>query len=49
MMKFGEKLGKLIDLQRKLESESMESKIVEFGSRFTEKSTSKVDRNFRMR
>ena len=45
-MKCGEKLGKFIDLERKLEGESMEIKILEFGSRFVEKSTSEVDRNF---
>ena len=46
MMKCDEKSGKLIDLERRLKGESTESKIVEFGSRFAEKSTSEVDRNF---
>ena len=44
-MKCGEKLGKIIDLERGLEGESTESKIEEFGSRFAEKSMSEVDKN----
>ena len=45
-MKHGEKLGKSIDLERRLDGESIESKIIEFGSRFIEKSTSTLDKNF---
>ena len=45
-MNYGEKLGKLIDLERRLEAESIESKIAKFKSRFMKKSTSEVDRNF---
>ena len=44
-IKCGNKLGKLIDLERRLEVESTKTKIAEFGSRFTKKSTSEVDRN----
>ena len=43
---FGEKLRKLIGLKRRLENESTKSKILKFGSRFVEKSTNEVDRNF---
>ena len=46
MMKYDDKLGKLIFLGRRLEDESMESKIMKFGSRFAEKSSSEWDRNF---
>ena len=46
MRKSGEKLGKLIGLERRLDGESAELKIVEFGSRFEKKLTSEVDRNF---
>ena len=46
MMKSGEELGKFVDLERRVDGKSMESKIVEFGSRFVEKSMSEVDRNF---
>ena len=46
MKKSDEKLEKFIDLERRLEGESMELKITEFGSRFAEKSTSEVDINF---
>ena len=45
-MKSAEKLEKFIDLERRLDGESTESKITEFGSRFAEKSTSEVDSNF---
>ena len=48
-IKCDNKLGKLIDLERRFEVESKKIKITEFGSRFTEKSTSEVDRNFRTR
>ena len=34
MMNCGEKLGKLIFLERTFQDESMESKIMKFGSRF---------------
>ena len=40
MMKCGEKLLKLLFLERRLEEESMKLKIMEFGSRFAEKSSS---------
>ena len=40
-MNYGEKLGKLIFFERGFENESTESKIIEFGSRFAEKSSSK--------
>ena len=46
MMNHCEKLGKLIFLERRLEVESTESKITEFGSRFEEKSLSEWERNF---
>ena len=46
MIKCAKKLGKLIYLERGLEGKSTESKIIEFGSRFAEKSSSEVDRNF---
>ena len=46
MMKCGEKLGILIDLERELKDESMESNITRFGSRFLEKSKSELGRNF---
>ena len=36
-MKCGEKLGKFIFLERRLEGKSTESKITKFGSRFVEK------------
>ena len=36
----------LIDLERELEDESTESKTIQFGSRFAEKSESELDRNF---
>ena len=48
-MNLGEKLGKLTDLESELKDESMESKITRFGSRFTEKSMSELERNFRTR
>ena len=41
-MKWDEILGILIDLDRELVGESIESKITEFESRFAEKSMSKV-------
>ena len=44
-IKSGEIVGKFIDLERRLDGKSTESKIAEFGSRFVEKSTSEVDRN----
>ena len=44
-MKFHEKLGKLIFLERRLKDKSTESKITKFGSRFAEKSLSEWDRN----
>ena len=40
MMNHGKELGKLIFSERELENESMELKIIEFGSRFAEKSSS---------
>ena len=40
MMKCGEKLGKLIFLERRLEEKSTKSKITKFGSRFEEKLSS---------
>ena len=46
MMKCGDKLGKSIELERRLDGESVESKITEFGSKFVKKSTSEIDRNF---
>ena len=49
MMNSGEKLDKFIDLERGFKRESMESKNTEFGSRFTEKSKSEKDINFKMR
>ena len=48
-MNSGEKLGKMIDLERELKDESTESKITRFGSRFADKSKNKVERNFRTR
>ena len=39
MMNHGEKLGKLIFLERGLENESTKSKITEFRSRFAQKSS----------
>ena len=48
-MKCGEKLGKLIYLERRLEGKSIESKIIKFGSRFVEKSSSEVERNLKMK
>ena len=45
-MKCSENLGKLIDLERRLDGKSMKLKITEFGSRFAEKSKSEVDKNF---
>ena len=45
-MKCDEKLGKMKFLERRLEDESTESKIMKFGSRFVEKSSSEWDRNF---
>ena len=40
MTKCGQKIGKLIFLERILEGESRESKITKFGSRFAKKSSS---------
>ena len=48
-MNSSEKLGILIDLERELKDESTESKITRFGSRFAEKSMSKLERNFQTR
>ena len=45
-MKCGEKLEKLIYLERKLKGESTKSKITEFESRFAEKLSTEVDRIF---
>ena len=45
-MKYGYKLGVLIFLQRRLEDESTESKITEFGSRLAEKSSNEHEINF---
>ena len=49
MMNCGEKLGKLIDLERELKDASRESKITRFRSRFAKKSKSELGRNFWMR
>ena len=49
MIKCDEKLRKLIYLERRLEGESTKSKITEFGSRFADKLSSEVDRNFRIK
>ena len=47
--KWGDKLGKLIYLERELKDESKKSKINRIGSRFAEKSMSELERNFRTR
>ena len=46
-MNWGEKLGKIVDLERRLQIDSMESIIIEFGLDFTEKSKFEVKWNFR--
>ena len=46
-MNWGEKLGKMVFLERRLQNESTESIIIEFGLDFTEKSKFEVKRNFR--
>ena len=46
-MNWGEKLGKMVDLDRRLQINSTESRIVEFELDFTEKSKFEVERNFR--
>ena len=42
MMNLGEKLGILVNLERRLQDKSMKSKIVRFGSIFMEKSMSEI-------
>ena len=46
-MNRGEKLGKMVFLERRLQNESTESRIIEFGLDFAEKSQIEVERNFR--
>ena len=45
-MNWGEKLGKMVFLEIRLQNESMESRIIEFGLDFAEKSKFEVERNF---
>ena len=42
-----EKLGKMMFLERRLQNESTESRIIEFGLDFAEISKFEVERNFR--
>ena len=46
-MNWGEKLGKMVFLERRLQIDSTESRIDEFGLNFAEKSKFEVERNFR--
>ena len=48
MMNWGEKLRKMGFLERRLQIDSTESRIMEFGLDFEEKSKFEVERNFRM-
>ena len=45
-MNWGEKLGKMVFLERRLQIDSTESRIIEFGLDFAEKSKFEVERNF---
>ena len=49
MMNWGEKLGKMVDLERYLKDLSTESKITRFGLVIAEKSKSVVGQNFQNR
>ena len=46
-MNWGEKLGKMVFLERRLQIDSTESRIIEFGLDFADKSKFEVERNFR--
>ena len=46
-MNCGEKLGKMVDLERLLQNEFMELRIIEFGLDVAEKSKIEVERKFR--
>ena len=45
-MNRGEKLGKMVFLERRLQIDSTESRIIEFGLDFAEKSKIEVEKNF---
>ena len=45
-MNWGEKLGKMVILERRLQIDSTESRIIEFGLDFAEKSKFEVERIF---
>ena len=45
--KLREKLGTMVFLERRLQIDSTESRIIEFGLDFAEKSKFEVERNFR--
>ena len=46
-MNWGEKLGKMMFFETRLQIDSTESRIIEFGLDFAEKSQIEVERNFR--
>ena len=45
-MNWGDKLGKMVFFERRLQNESTESRIIEFALDFVEKSKFEVERNF---